>query len=101
MVVISANMVAPYKVGKPIRSYVSVPHSRGISYTNVGVRTLNLVPDLIPAAHHQHPSTPQQYPSSLQQASTLHHGAGSTEGVAENFRKRKFSEVAKEPVTCN
>lgn len=77
---------------------------------NTGVLTLNLVPQLVPAAHHQHPLMAQQHPSSPQQVSTLHHGesegkmisgAGGTEGVAENFKKRKFSEVAKEPVTYN
>lgn len=104
MVVISANMVAPYEVGKPVRSYVNIPHSRGIRYTKTGVLTLNLAPHLVPAAHHQHPSTPQQHPSSLQQASTLHHGESEdrmTSGAVgtENFKKRKFSEVAKEPVT--
>lgn len=95
MVFISGNMVAPYEVGKSIRSYVNIPHSRGIRYMNTGILTLNLVPHMVPATHHQHPS-------SAQQASTQHgeseggmiNGAGGSEGVAKNFKKRKFSKVA-------
>ncbi|KAK3864843.1 hypothetical protein Pcinc_029505 [Petrolisthes cinctipes] len=100
-------MVAPYEVGIAVRSYVNVPHSRGIMYKTRKILTFNLVPHQFPAEHHQHISTSRQHPSSLQQGTTLQQGESegrtvcSSEGnkrLVESY-KRKFSEVGKESKT--